>query len=132
LSPSIWTIQFRTCFHRPDFQSKNFSYAIFIIRKLLLHVNFSIPFCAKWRFFQGSICLVDMRFCWHVPNSTRDKNLKSFNPYLLKKYVFLAPKTLLYSLSIGKKLFFSNFEPYDLAHGIEWTCKIWWTYKHTS
>jgi hypothetical protein len=47
-----------------------------------------------------------MRFCWHVHNSPRNKNLKSPNPYLLYKMVFLASKTLLYHLSIGKKLFF--------------------------
>jgi hypothetical protein len=28
--------------------------------------------------------------------------------------------------------FFGNFEPYVLANGMEWMCKIWWTYKHTS
>jgi hypothetical protein len=33
--------------------------------------------------------------------------------------VFLAPKTLLYPLSTGKKTFFFNFEPYDLANGME-------------
>jgi hypothetical protein len=68
-----------------------------------------IPLCAKWHFFQGSICLIDMRFCWHVPNSpTRNKNLKSLNPYLLYKMVFLAPETLLYPLSTWKKTFFST------------------------
>jgi hypothetical protein len=33
----------RACFHRSDFQSKNFSYAIFIVKKRPLYVNFSIP-----------------------------------------------------------------------------------------
>jgi hypothetical protein len=33
----------RACFHRLDFQSKNFSYAIFIVQKRPLYVNFSIP-----------------------------------------------------------------------------------------
>jgi hypothetical protein len=37
----------RTCFHRLDFQSKNFSYAIFIVKKRPLYVNFSLPLCAK-------------------------------------------------------------------------------------
>ena len=31
----------RACFHRLDFQSKNFSYAIFIVKKRPLYVNFS-------------------------------------------------------------------------------------------
>ena len=69
-------------------------------------MNFSIPLCEKWHFFQGSISLVDMKFCWHVHNSPRNKNLKSPNPYLLYKMVFLASKTLLYPLSTRKKLFF--------------------------
>jgi hypothetical protein len=33
----------RVYFHRLDFQSKNFSYAIFIVKKWPLYVNFSIP-----------------------------------------------------------------------------------------
>jgi hypothetical protein len=122
----------RTCFYSLDFQSKIFSYAIFIVKKRPLYVNLSIPLCAKWCFFQGSIRLVDMRFCWHVPNSPRNKNLKSLNPYILYKMVFLAPKTLLYPLSTWNFLFFFNFQPYDLTNGMKWMCKIWWTYKHTS
>jgi hypothetical protein len=31
----------------------------------------------------------------------------------------LAPKTLMYPLSKRKKTFFFNFEPYDLANGME-------------
>jgi hypothetical protein len=99
----------RACFHRSDFQSKNFSYAIFIVnKKRPLYVNFSIPLCAKWCFFQGSISLMDMRFCLHVPNSPRNKSLKSLNPYPLYKMVFLASKTLLYSLSTRNFYFFST------------------------
>jgi hypothetical protein len=37
----------RACFHRLDFQSKIFSYAIFIVKKRQLYVNFSIPPCGK-------------------------------------------------------------------------------------
>jgi hypothetical protein len=33
----------RICFHRLDFQCKNFSYATFIVRKWPVYVNFSIP-----------------------------------------------------------------------------------------
>jgi hypothetical protein len=122
----------RACLHCLDFQSKNFSYAIFIVKNWPLYVNFSIPLCAKWCFFQGSIPLMDMRFCWYVPNSPRNKNLKSLNPYLLYKMVFLAPKNSAVPLERRGKTFFFNFEPYDLANGMEWVCKIWWTYKHTS
>jgi hypothetical protein len=37
----------RACFHRFDFQSKNFSYAIFIVKKQPLYVNFCIPLRGK-------------------------------------------------------------------------------------
>jgi hypothetical protein len=37
----------RACFHHSDFQSKNFSYAIFIVKKQPLYVNFSILPCGK-------------------------------------------------------------------------------------
>jgi hypothetical protein len=33
----------KACFHRLDFQCNNFSYAIFIVKKRPLFVNFSIP-----------------------------------------------------------------------------------------
>jgi hypothetical protein len=64
------------------------------------------PFVQNDVFFQDSISLVDMKFCWHITNSPRNKNLKSFNPHLLYKMVFLASKTLLYPLSSRNKLFF--------------------------
>ena len=100
---TVWIFNLKI-FHMPFSMSKNG-----------LCLNFSIPLCAEWHFFQGSVCLMDMRFCWHVPNSPRNKNLKSLNPYLLYKMVFLATKTLLYSLSIGKKTFF--FQLWTL-----WSC----------
>jgi hypothetical protein len=37
----------RACFCRSDFQSKNFSYAIFIAKNRPLYVNFSIPPCGN-------------------------------------------------------------------------------------
>jgi hypothetical protein len=33
-----------------------------------------------------------MRFCGHVPNSPRNKNIKKYTPYLLEKVVFWTPK----------------------------------------
>jgi hypothetical protein len=44
--------------------------------------------------YQSSTFPVRMRFCRQVPNSTRNKNLKSHNPYLLKRMVILASKTM--------------------------------------
>jgi hypothetical protein len=114
----------KPCFHRSDFQSNFFSYAIFILKKRPLYVNFSIPPCGNWWFSQGSTPPVGMRFCGHVPNSPRNKNPKRHTQYLLEKVVFLDPKILLYLLGRGKKNFFFNFECYDLANGKEWECEI--------
>jgi hypothetical protein len=44
-----------------------------------------------------------MRFCGHVPNSNRNKNLKRHILNLLKKVVFLDPKRLLSPFYSGKK-----------------------------
>jgi hypothetical protein len=37
----------RACFHHLGFQSKNFLYVFFIVKKWPLYVNFSIPPCGK-------------------------------------------------------------------------------------
>jgi hypothetical protein len=71
-----------SCFYHLVFQSKNFSYAIFIVKKRPLYVNFSISPCGNWWFLQGSTPCVGMRFCGHVSNSPRNNNLKFLNPYL--------------------------------------------------
>jgi hypothetical protein len=84
----------RACFHRLDFQSKKFSYANFIVKKRPLYVNFSTPLCGKQLFWQLSTTLVNIRFCTHVPNSNKKKNMKSGNPYLRWNMVFLAFETL--------------------------------------
>jgi hypothetical protein len=47
-----------------------------------------------------------MRFCGHVPNSPRNKNLKRFILNLLEKVVFLDPKRLLSPFCRGKKNYF--------------------------
>jgi hypothetical protein len=60
----------------------------------------------------------------HVPNAPRNKNVKSHNPYLLKKIIFLPSKTLLPSLDKWKKEKTINFEHYNFAKGKEWVCKI--------
>jgi hypothetical protein len=63
--------------------------------------------------------LVNMRFCIHVPNSNKNKNMKSGNPHLCPKMVFLASKTLLSLLGAVEKNFLFDFERYDLANGKE-------------
>jgi hypothetical protein len=44
-----------------------------------------------------------MRFCGHVPNSPRNKNLKRLILNILEKVVFLDPKRLLSPFRRGKK-----------------------------
>jgi hypothetical protein len=41
------------------------------------------------------------------------------HPYLLEKVVFLASKTLLSPIGIGRKTFFINFKLYDITNGKE-------------
>jgi hypothetical protein len=48
-----------------------------------------------------------MRFCGHVPNSLRNKNLKRLILNLLEKVIFLDPKRLLSHFGRGKKTFSS-------------------------
>jgi hypothetical protein len=49
-----------------------------------------------------------MRFCGHVPNSPRNKNLKRLILNILEKVVFLDPKKLLSPLVGAKKTFSST------------------------
>jgi hypothetical protein len=49
-----------------------------------------------------------MRFCGHVPNSPRNKNLKGHILYLLEKVVLLDLKRLLSPFCRGKKTFSST------------------------
>jgi hypothetical protein len=117
----------RTCFHRLDFQSKNFSYAIFIVKKWPLYVNFCIPLCGKYFFWQPSTPLVNMRFCTHVPNSTMNKNLRSGKPYRRRKMVFLASKTLL-SLSGTLRIYWICVpdEDYNAREMQHWSILFQW------
>jgi hypothetical protein len=71
-------------------------------------VNFCIPLCGKYFFWQPSTPLVNMRFFTHVPNSTMNKNLRSGKPCQCQKMVFLASKTLLSLLGHWKKTFSST------------------------
>jgi hypothetical protein len=98
----------RPCFHYLDFQSKIVSYAIYIVKKRPLYVNFSIPPCGNWWFSHSSTHCVGMRFCGHVPNPRKSKNKKRHMLYLLKKVDFLDPKRLLSPFCSGRKNYFFN------------------------
>ena len=56
-------------------------------------------------FWQPSTTLVNMRFCTHVPNSTRNKNVKSHKPYLSPKMVFFPLQNTAVPLGTWKKTF---------------------------
>jgi hypothetical protein len=83
-------------------------------------VNFSTPL-QKIIFLATPprITLVNMRFCAHVPNSNKNKNMKSSNPYLHPKMVFLASETVLSLSGAVEKNFLFDFERYNLANGKE-------------
>jgi hypothetical protein len=49
-----------------------------------------------------------MRFCGHVPNSPRNKNLKRLIPNILEKVVFWIPKDCCPPLAGTKKTFSST------------------------
>jgi hypothetical protein len=51
--------------------------------------------------------------------------MKSGNPYLCPKMVFLASKTLLSLSGAVEKNFLFDSGRYDLANNKEWLCKIW-------
>ena len=105
----------RACFHLLDFQSKNFSYDIFIVKKRPLYVKFSTPACGNWWFSQSSTPCIDMRFCGYVPNSHRNKKPKRHISYLYEKVVFLTPKDC-YPPYVGAKNLF-------LYLWMLWSCK---------
>jgi hypothetical protein len=98
---------------------QEFFICYFYVKKRPLYVNFSIFLCGKLFFWQPSATLVNMRFCTHVPNLKKNKNMKFGNPYLCPKMVFLASKTLLSLSGTVEKNFLFDFECYDLANGKE-------------
>jgi hypothetical protein len=71
----------------------------------------------KKQFLQCSTPSVSMRFCGYIPSSLRNKNKMMHHLCILEKLVFLASKTLLSPIGIGKKNFFINFKLHDLTNG---------------
>jgi hypothetical protein len=92
---STYTRGTRACFHRENLQSRNFSHAIFIVRKRPSYVNSSKPPCGNWWFSQGPTPCAGMRFCGHVTNSAMNKNPKKLISCLYKKVVYFYPYKLL-------------------------------------
>jgi hypothetical protein len=77
------------------FSIQEFFICYFYCQKTAFVCEFQHTPLWKIIFFSMSTPLVDVRFCTHVPNSTRNKNVKSSKPYLCPKMVFLAHETLL-------------------------------------
>jgi hypothetical protein len=122
----------RACFYCPDFNPRIFHMLFLLSENGLCMWISAYPFVQNDIFFKVPWVswiwdFVDMYITYL---GTRIWS-PSIHTYSIKM-VFLASKTLLYPLSIGKKAIFFNFEPYDLANSMEWVCKIWWTYKHIS
>jgi hypothetical protein len=96
-------------FHHSDFQSKNFSYAIFIVKKWPLYVNFSIPPCGNWWFSQGSTPRVGMRFVdMYLTHLKTRIRRGSFHIYF-KKWFFWTPKECWPPQTRAKNSFSSTF-----------------------
>jgi hypothetical protein len=81
------------------FSIQQFFISLFYCQKTAIVYEFQhIPF---WKFFFSMF----HRSCRHVPNSTRNKNMKSVNPYLFQKWYFWPPKLYYLFLVQGKKTF---------------------------
>jgi hypothetical protein len=79
------------------FSIREFFICYFNCQKTTIVCEFQHTPLWKIFFWQPSTTLVSMRFCEHVPNSNKNKNMKLGNPYLCPKMVFLASETLLSS-----------------------------------
>jgi hypothetical protein len=122
----------RACFHHLDFQSKNFSYAIFIVKKRLLYVNFSIPLAGNDFFLNVPHLLWVWDFEDMYLTHLGTRIWRGTVHIYFKKWFFWPSKLCCPLWAQGEKNFFVNFEHYDLANGEEWACKIWWTCRHRS
>jgi hypothetical protein len=71
------------------FSIQEFFICYFYCKKMAFVCEFQHTPLRKINFWQPSTILVNMRFCTHVPNSNKNKNMKSGNPYLRPKMVFL-------------------------------------------
>jgi hypothetical protein len=80
-----------------DIQYKNSSYAFSIVKKIAVICEFQHIPLYKMMLSSRFHTSHGMRFCRHVPNSSRNKNVKR---------LYLASKTLLSSLGTGKMNFF--------------------------
>jgi hypothetical protein len=76
------------CLHRSDLQSYNFSYVFFFTGSGLCVWISAYSFGKKKFILQPSTTLMNMRFCTHVCNSPKNKNLNSERSYLCPKMVF--------------------------------------------
>jgi hypothetical protein len=87
------------------FSIQEFFICYFYCQKTAFVCEFQHTPLRKIFFWQPSTTLVNMRFSTHVPNSTRNKNVKSRKPYLCPKMVFWPTKHCCTSLAQWKKSF---------------------------
>jgi hypothetical protein len=77
----------------------------FYCQKTAFECEFQHTPCRKYCFWQPSTTLVNMRFCTHVPNSNKNKNMKSGTRIYVQKWFFWPPKHCCPSRAQWKKTF---------------------------
>jgi hypothetical protein len=95
----------RACFHHLDFQSKNFSYANFIVKKRPLYVNFSIPLCGNDFFGNPPQLWWIWDFAHIYLTQIRTRIWSPATHIYVRKWLFWPPKHCCPSRGSGKKLF---------------------------
>jgi hypothetical protein len=101
----------------------------------LLSKNSLCMWISAYPFVQNDVFLRFHKWIWdfvdmHLTHLGTRIWSPSMHTYSIK-WFFWPPKLCCIPWAQGKELLF-NFEPYDLANNMEWMCKIWWTFKHTS
>ena len=116
----------RACFHHLEFQSNNFSYAIFIVKNGLCMWISAYP-VAENDFFH--INVPHLLWVWDFEDmylthlETRIWR-GTFHIYFKKWFFGLQNSAVPFGRK-EKKLFCQLWTCYDLANGEEWVCKIW-------
>ena len=104
----------------------NFWYAFFLVKVQPWFINFSISLMEN-KFFFNVYTSCGYEILLTCTNLPKNKNMKSYNPYLLQKngYFCLQNSDVPHWHKKRILLLFIDFKHYDLANGKEWVWKIW-------
>jgi hypothetical protein len=91
-----------------EFSIQQFFVHLFYCQKTAFECEFWHTPLSEINFFSMFTPPMGMRFCRRIPNSPKDKNKMSHNPYLLEKVVFWAFKTLLSPFGTGNLFIFGQ------------------------